>query len=231
MNYNHITVWIEIDAECVSGEINKLVLKFGFEKHLRWLLTCKKYIIKSLKVAAAVKTSSEGFIEERINSELATLKSGKCSRARPFRTLKTNIHIMRCVLFSAGKQRSLNDLQVWLRIFLPFIGIYMYIAAATCRQKCTRSPYMCKVLSVFFPHDYASTCLAAAAWTTPCHWSLQQMLETVLIIQEHRGKPAWWKIYLGFFFSPLLSCRSGLVHTSTFFPCLVHLKYGLIHQK
>lgn len=33
-----------------------------------------------MKVAAAVKTSSEGIKEERINSELATLKSGKCSR-------------------------------------------------------------------------------------------------------------------------------------------------------
>lgn len=153
-------MWIEIDAECASGKINKLVLKFGFEKHLRWLLTCKKYIIKSLKVAAAVKTSSEGFIEERINSELATLKSGKRSRARPFRTLKTNIHIMRCILFSTGKQRNLSDLQVWLRIFLPFIGISMYIAAATCRQKCTRSPYMCKVCSVFFP----PTIMQAHVW-------------------------------------------------------------------
>lgn len=187
-------MWIEIDAECVSGEINKLVRKFGFEKHLRWLLTCKKYIIKSLKVAAAVKTSSEGFIEERINSEMATLKSGKRSRARPFPTLKTNIHIMRCILFSTGKQRNLNDLQVWLRIFLAFIGINMYIASAHGRHTCAKcSPF-------FFPHDYASTCLPAAAWRTPCHWSLQQMPETVLIIQEHRGKPAWWKIYLGFFF-------------------------------
>lgn len=74
---------IETDAECVAGEINKLVFKFGLEKHLRWLLTCKKYIIKSLKVAAALKTSSEGFIEERINSELATLKSGKQGKAKP----------------------------------------------------------------------------------------------------------------------------------------------------
>lgn len=230
MNYNHITLWIEINAECVSGEINKLFLKFGFEKHLRWLLTCKTYIIKSLKVAAAVKISSEGFIEERINSELATLKSGKRSRARPFRTLKTNIHIMRCILFSTGKQRNLNDCLA--KNFLAFHWhLYVY----------RRSNLQAEVHTVVI---HVQSALRFFSLRLCKHMSGSSSMENSMSLVtsadardcfNNTGTPRqaclMKNLFRLFFFSPLLSCRSGLVHTSTFFPCLVHLKYGLIHKK